>query len=313
MKESLWAKWIIKNKLKMLSFWGITKPLIASWSWRNLCKIRQDIKGCFSCELGRGDLSFWFDPWFQGKAIIDQFPSMSFIDDDVPREAKVRDVWRRGAWRLPDPGDDMTESVWDTIKTQFRINDDREDTVKWILNRDGAFTISSAWKHFRVNHEKVPWWKVIWSPSFVPIQSFIAWLAVRKKLKTRDKLKKLACVEEDRCVLCNEESESIEHLFFNCKCTKAVMNKLLNNCNIHRKVGSWRREWSWFIEKTREKRLLARVRRIAFIAAIYHIWRARNKVIFKKVAVIDVEILRMIRKDVMLNLYGRHSNTSLFV
>ncbi|XP_050238237.1 uncharacterized protein LOC126687724 [Mercurialis annua] len=275
-KDSLWAKWIIKNKLKMLSFWGITKSLVASWSWRNLCKIRQDIKGCFSCDLGKGDLSFWFDPLFQGKAIVDMFPSMSFIDADIPKEAKVRDVWRRGDWRLPDPVDDMTEGVWDTIKIQLRIND-RNDAVK-------------------VNDEKVPWWKLIWSPGCVPRQSFIAWLAVRKKLKTRDKLKKWGCVEENSCVLCNEKSESIEHLFFNCKCTKAVMSKLLYNGNIHRE----------------RKKLATKSEKSGLHSCNLSYLKGQKQGDFEKVVVTDVEIFRMIRQDVLLKLYGRQSNTSLF-
>ncbi|XP_055961487.1 uncharacterized protein LOC130015416 [Mercurialis annua] len=64
---------ISMNKFKLLSFWGTTKPLNASWSWRNLIKLRQEMKGCFEYSLGKGELSFWHDPWLKGQAIIEVF------------------------------------------------------------------------------------------------------------------------------------------------------------------------------------------------------------------------------------------------
>lgn len=42
-KQTLWAMWVTKVKLKRLSFWGITKQADSSWSWRTL-QIEEDSK-----------------------------------------------------------------------------------------------------------------------------------------------------------------------------------------------------------------------------------------------------------------------------
>lgn len=53
-KNTLWATWMIKIKLKKLSFWGITKNVDSSWSWRKLLKLRNATKCLFGHRLGDG-------------------------------------------------------------------------------------------------------------------------------------------------------------------------------------------------------------------------------------------------------------------
>ncbi|XP_050222570.1 uncharacterized protein LOC126672659 [Mercurialis annua] len=143
-KKSLWANWVIKNKLRLMSYWGITKPLIASWSWRNMVKIRDEMKQCFEYTLGKGDLSFWFDPWVNGKSISDLYPSISIEDSDIARNAKVKDLWKRGGWCIPDPFDEHTEEAWNMIRENFYVQEDCDDCIRWNPNRSGIFTIKSA-------------------------------------------------------------------------------------------------------------------------------------------------------------------------
>ncbi|XP_050233004.1 uncharacterized protein LOC126681506 [Mercurialis annua] len=113
----------------MLSFWGITKPLLASWSWRNLVKLRDRVSDCYCYKLGEGNISFWYDPWLDGRAIKDIFPEINPIDSDVPRNAKVNDFFRRGQWCLPLPMDDSTEEAWDCITSNYKIVEEQKDCI----------------------------------------------------------------------------------------------------------------------------------------------------------------------------------------
>lgn len=62
-KPLLWANWVIIYKLRNLSFWGLTKPMNSSWSWRQLLNLWSEIRNCFNYKLGDGNkFSFWFDP-----------------------------------------------------------------------------------------------------------------------------------------------------------------------------------------------------------------------------------------------------------
>ncbi|XP_050229208.1 uncharacterized protein LOC126678347 [Mercurialis annua] len=135
--------------------------------------------------LGGFFFTFWFDPWMNGEAINDMYPGISFIDTDVPKTACVNDLWR-----LPMPMDDQVETFWNRIRDNFVIDNEKDDIINWKCCRSGTFSIKSAWNHFKLKFEKVTWWKVLWSPGYIPKQSFIAWLATKNSLRTRDKLKK---------------------------------------------------------------------------------------------------------------------------
>ncbi|XP_050215029.1 uncharacterized protein LOC126666115 [Mercurialis annua] len=89
-KPSIWATWVNANKLKRLSFLGVTKLNDCSSSWRQILNIRPKVKILFDYKLGNGrKFFFWFDPWLDGKSIIERFPDLTFKDADVAKNAKV--------------------------------------------------------------------------------------------------------------------------------------------------------------------------------------------------------------------------------
>lgn len=46
----------------------------------------------------------------------------------------------------------------------------------------------------------------------VPRLAAIVWMAYKKKLLTRDKIRECAYIQDDQCVLCNEATEDVNHL-----------------------------------------------------------------------------------------------------
>lgn len=49
------------------------------------------------------------------RVVVDKYPTINFVD--IPSHARVKDLWRNGCWRLPDPVDDLTQRTWEEIKT----------------------------------------------------------------------------------------------------------------------------------------------------------------------------------------------------
>ena len=86
---------IIQQILKRLSFWGFVKPFDCSWAWGNMLNLRKDICHDFTYNLGDGkQFSFWYDPWFHGTSVRESFPSLQILESDIPKHAKVAEIWR---------------------------------------------------------------------------------------------------------------------------------------------------------------------------------------------------------------------------
>ena len=58
------------------------------------------------------------------------------------------------------------------------------------------------------------WHKVIWFKGHVPRLAVILWMAYRKRMLTKEKLKRWGSIQDDQCVLCYAAMESQNHLFF---------------------------------------------------------------------------------------------------
>ena len=60
------------------------------------------------------------------------------------------------------------------------------------------------------------WHKTIWFKEHIPRNAFISWLALRRRLPTKDRLRRWGLNVSGTCVLCNLEIETHRHLFFEC-------------------------------------------------------------------------------------------------
>lgn len=79
----------------------------------------------------------------------------------------------------------------------------KKDEGYWKGSKAGNFRVKSAMKFFRGNKEKVKWYKLVWGKEHIPKFSFILWLAWKKRLTTKDRMKSWDVpVEDTSCGLC---------------------------------------------------------------------------------------------------------------
>ncbi|WMV36736.1 hypothetical protein MTR67_030121, partial [Solanum verrucosum] len=90
-------------------------------------------------------------------------------------------------------------------------------------------------------------------------------------------------VENIKCILCDDESENIEHLFFNCSYSGQVWQNVLRWQAIQRQALGWHEEQRWAQEQYKGKMPEAEIFRISLTASVYYIWQERNQIIFQKV------------------------------
>lgn len=60
------------------------------------------------------------------------------------------------------------------------------------------------------------WDQFVWEKVVVKKHQFIAWLAMQKKLKTKDKVRRYMQHLDLNCQLCEDQIEDHDHLFFKC-------------------------------------------------------------------------------------------------
>ncbi|XP_030478499.2 uncharacterized protein LOC115695582 [Cannabis sativa] len=101
-----------------------------------------------------------------------------------------------------------------------------------------------AW--FAQEFEKVPWSNEVWSRLNPPKHSFVLWLAMMNRLKTKDRLLKHGSIDIDTCLLCNSAAETAEHLFFGCVFAAECIEQIK----------------AWFGWNTRESSLQSIMRRV---------------------------------------------------
>ncbi|XP_050238425.1 uncharacterized protein LOC126687917 [Mercurialis annua] len=310
--SSLWVKWIHQNKLKNCSFWGIKANNDSNWIWRGLLSIRSDIRKMVSYSIGDGKLvNFWNDPWLQGCSLLEKFPRVKMKDANVSKTSCVADLWKNNRWNLPDPIESNTEEAWSFIKENYKLRN-TPDLVRWNMVKSHRFSISYTWNEMREQFDQVSWHRLIWNKHSVPRFSFLLWLAMRRKMRTKDRLFKWKVVEDEVCIFCNHDAETIDHCLFECEYVKKIWDKLLPICSCPGNILTWRRLISWFSNRAVGKNAAAAMRRIILSATVYYDWRARNKKIFANENPDSAAIINNVRNVVLAKLSTDNVNSPIY-
>ncbi|XP_062101003.1 uncharacterized protein LOC133806927 [Humulus lupulus] len=156
------------------------------------------------------------------------------------------------------------------VKDSFRlkISQDsflsQEYTIKWGL--DLLFPQES----------RVSWRKFVWDRLITPKHRFIMWLVMWGRLHTKDRIVKFKPNIDQNCLMCGQEKESIDHLFFKCiysqRCLEAIKNWL--NWNAQSTNLTCLLHW---VSHAKLKSRIYKSMLFSFLAAtVYHILRVRN-------------------------------------
>jgi len=118
--------------------------------------------------------------------------------------------------------DDFLQPVWHIIQSQqvpnsaSVISDNGSGQAQ-----GGLFTFSSAWVVVRlltgaVIRSQFQFVNMIWYPNNNPKMSICLLRTLQGKLLTRAFLTQLGIAKSDLCLLCKENAEDMDHLFFAC-------------------------------------------------------------------------------------------------
>ena len=146
----------------------------------------------------------------------------------------------------------------------------------------------------------------IWNVWVQPKISFFAWEATWGKTLTLDLVQKRGWVLTNRCFMCLEKEETIDHLLLHCSKTRVLWDLLFNLVVVSWVLPSSVRETllSWhgsFVGKKRKKVWWA-----APLYIFWTVWKARNRLAFKD----NVLSIQRLKYSFVLSLW---SEAKLFI
>lgn len=125
------------------------------------------------------------------------------------------------------------------------------------------------------------WSREVWNKMNIPKHSFICWLAMKRKLLTKDRTLRMKITEDSDCMLCEGNTETMDHLYFECTFSKMCLAEVCKWLGMNIKntevTGIWRR-----MARIAQGRIGRAFTMSALAAVIYHIWRARNEAVWMK-------------------------------
>ncbi|KAK4434864.1 hypothetical protein Salat_0649300 [Sesamum alatum] len=148
------------------------------------------------------------------------------------------------------------------------------DSLVWHRSRQGEFTVHSAYSlHQQIfddqrasTSHRYPEdnWYFIWKHDIPPKIKMFLWRMCRKAVPTVSNLKRRRCLEEGKCIRCEELNEDEQHVLLSCSFARIVW--ALSNIP-WKVINSWEggcEEWMRSIEKKLDKEQMAWQRTVFF-------------------------------------------------
>jgi len=152
------------------------------------------------------------------------------------------------------------------------------------------------------------WSKFIWTRLSIPRHSLAAWLFMHQRLPVLHRLNNHTTLSSTTCILCQQYSETQEHLFFRCSYATKLWEGVLKDWQVNIQLIGMEE----FIHSLTKLHMSRRKRALFYAmvnAVIYNIWTARNRKMFNNIAYHTDDALKEIKRQVTLRVLQLHQTT----
>lgn len=157
------------------------------------------------------------------------------------------------------------------------------DKIWWNLTKNGIFTVKSLYSALKTQHYAFPHKKVWKFKIPLKIEVFL-WLFLKNKILTKDNLYKRGWKKKDKlCQFCSN-TESLQHLFFECPLAHFLWNVIGCALNLKPILNKEQLFGSWLSNFNKHMKYLVMV---GVAAVIWALWRTRNRACFEHVLPYD--------------------------
>ena len=257
-----------------------------------------------SVQLGDGSsVLFWQDRWLQGHSIADLAPCLYNAVGARARQTRtVAAGCCQRAW-VHDISGALTVQVildylriWDMVEST-QLQSSTPDRFLWKWTADHVFTTASAYRAFFLSQTAVAGAKILWKTKAPGKCRFFGWLALHDRCWTAERRKRHSLQQDDTCVLCFQEPETISHLLIGCSFSRQVWYRLFRHARWQLAAPQLQddnfADW-WLAARKRFGKVDRKCFDSLVLLTFWIIWKERNRRTFDHVAEqIEAVVLRI--------------------
>ncbi|TVU02441.1 hypothetical protein EJB05_52059, partial [Eragrostis curvula] len=203
--------------------------------------------------------------------------------------------------------------LWDALH-EFELQDDRPDKHIWTRTASGVYSTKSAYDAFLLGGIKFEPHKRLWK-AWAPLKCKIfLWLAILNRCWTADRLERHGLQHADRCLLCDQKEETVQHILTDCVFARDVWFRALGKVGLQRVAPGQEDtvlcEW-W----RRAARRVGREQRKGFntyvILITWQIWKMCNRCAFdgaQPLPLVDIVMAEIRDEATMWTMAGPNSS-----
>lgn len=194
--------------------------LKAMKKWTNYCcdmdiKIHPHAAAMFACSVvslvGDGSQTcFWTDHWLHGQALSGVAPALISW---VPKKILIPELWGMRWFRMV--GWMILLDVWNLMQG-FQLQPGVPDQHRWTHSASSEYSSRSAYGRFFSGNVLFEPAQRIWKTWAPPRCKSFIWLASLNRCWTADRLARRGLDHPEKCLLCDQEVETIHHILVQC-------------------------------------------------------------------------------------------------
>lgn len=268
-EDSIWIEWLYKYELKKKGFWTMRIPYKCSWSLRRILHGRTLASRFIRYVPGRSSMFlFWHDPWLLNSPLSCRFDDSLLSALELDSMALLQVVRNSGQWNFGVSNYSLVREIRQECTNIMIAN---HDSINWNYGVVWPVKISTIYADLSTHNAKPPWFSFVWHNFNPPRYAFYAWLIIKERLLTKDRMISFHMNTDAKCLLCQLFDESHEHLFCYCPFVRIILDAcpvpvshiwadyFNGNCLLSQ------------VDPTRRK-----VAYLYISASFYHLWAERN-------------------------------------
>jgi len=221
--------------------------------WKYINQLREEFFQEVSFRIGNGNsVKFWKDRWLNKQPLNVSHPAIYRIASDT--DSSVAQNREGGIWG-PHFRRNFQDWELNELFDFFRILEGASmtphlpDSLKWGNSEKGIYTVKEGYHKLCSSNAMIDqWpWKLFWKTRLPSKIKCFTWTTLKNAILTLDNLNRRKLQLVNRCFMCLNSLESVNHLFLHCPVATALWNMFISIAGINwillqsikEVIGSW--------------------------------------------------------------------------